>query len=310
MTRHRFRSSSRSGRLAALAGLCALLATLLVASPASAATFCAIAEDGSANLLLDETDGSTVVVSMNGDAIVINGAECGVPEIPANPDIPPQLNIHDEGDAKVDRVVFDLAQPFRVGDRLILIQLFVDADRDVFTVRGTGARDLVRLTSTNLTVDTVVGASTETGLFVSLRQADIDVNVDMRGGNDQFSMRQGLDGAWFTGGVRVKGQAGNDTMRGGPGAQLFIGGKGADTLVGAAGNDDLRGGGGRDTLVGGGGNDSIRGGGGIDTARGKAGADTFRMRDGRRDTVNGGKGRDACVCDANDRVRSIRDLTS
>jgi Ca2+-binding RTX toxin-like protein len=86
----------------------------------------------------------------------------------------------------------------------------------------------------------------------------------------------------------VIGTAGNDTLRGTAGDDLVYGGDGSDVILGAGGNDYLWGGHGDDRLVGGRGHDVLRGG---------YGADTILARDGTRDSVNGGPGRDRAFVD-------------
>ena len=85
----------------------------------------------------------------------------------------------------------------------------------------------------------------------------------------------------------------------------------ADHLTGTAANDVLYGLGGNDTLLGLGGNDVLYGGAGADTLNGGPGADriyggpgndVLRARDGRRDVVDCGAGRDTAYVDRLDRV--------
>ena len=78
---------------------------------------------------------------------------------------------------------------------------------------------------------------------------------------------------------RFVGTSRNDTLKGSP----FL-----DFIVGLRGDDVLRGGGGRDKLTGGAGRDVLEGG---------EGADTLIARDGRRDVVLGGKGKDSARVD-------------
>jgi len=77
---------------------------------------------------------------------------------------------------------------------------------------------------------------------------------------------------------------------------------GADRLVGTGGADLLRGGAGDDRLLGRGGNDTLVGGSGHDTLEGNAGNDRILARDGERDTVRCGRGRDSVVADRADVV--------
>jgi Ca2+-binding RTX toxin-like protein len=64
----------------------------------------------------------------------------------------------------------------------------------------------------------------------------------------------------------------------------------------------LLGGKGNDVLSGGPGNDVLDGGTGLDRLYGGPGNDTLRARDGQRDVVDCGPGRDAATVDRLDRV--------
>ena len=122
-------------------------------------------------------------------------------------------------------------------------------------------------------------------------------------GNDVLGGLGGNDCAY--------GGAGNDRLSGGSGADRLFGEGGADTLSGAAGNDRLSGASGNDKLTGGSGTDSLIGGAGADRLSGGTGTDTFSggagndrvtSRDGRRETVRCGAGRDTVTADRSDRV--------
>ena len=90
---------------------------------------------------------------------------------------------------------------------------------------------------------------------------------------------------------RFVGTARDDRLRGSP----FL-----DFLVGLRGDDVLRGLGGRDTLTGGAGRDRLDGG---------EGADTIIAKDGRRDVVIGGPGKDSARIDRGlDRVTGVERL--
>jgi Ca2+-binding RTX toxin-like protein len=131
-------------------------------------------------------------------------------------------------------------------------------------------------------------------------------------------------------GDRLDGHAGADSLIGGQGADCVLGGLGADTIEGNAGEDRLRGAGGSDQLRGGGGedrvlggygsdhlsggdgNDRLRGnrgddrlsgGSGQDRLRGGLGHDVIFARDGTRDLIGCGPGRDRAIVDHLDRVR-------
>jgi Ca2+-binding RTX toxin-like protein len=76
----------------------------------------------------------------------------------------------------------------------------------------------------------------------------------------------------------------------------------SDVLYGLGGNDTLLGLGGNDVLYGGVGADKLNGGPGADRLYGGPGNDVLRARDGRRDVVDCGPGRDTAYVDRLDRV--------
>jgi hypothetical protein len=128
--------------------------------------------------------------------------------------------------------------------------------------------------------------------------------IEGRGGLDRIDAGEGRD--------RVRGGAGNDRVNGGAGDDIYLrgdagndrvsGGAGNDSLSGGDGNDRLTGGAGDDTLSGGGGGDTLNGGAGRNSYQGRAGSDSINARNGVRETVNCGSGRDAATVDRNDRV--------
>jgi hypothetical protein len=85
-------------------------------------------------------------------------------------------------------------------------------------------------------------------------------------------------------------------------ADRLAGGPGADLLRGLAGDDVLLGRGGDDRLDGGGGGDRLVGGPGRDTLLGATGDDLVQARDGRRDAISCGPGRDRVEADRLDRI--------
>ncbi len=103
----------------------------------------------------------------------------------------------------------------------------------------------------------------------------------------------------------IHGTARDDVICGRGGNDVIHGRGGNDLLVGGAGNDRIYGGPGQDLLVGGAGSDLLNGGGGQDTLLGSGGADTLYARDGVRDVVNGGLGRDRARVDRADRLKSV-----
>jgi Ca2+-binding RTX toxin-like protein len=119
---------------------------------------------------------------------------------------------------------------------------------------------------------------------------------------------------------------GGCTIRGTPGADVIDGSNRRDIICGRGGNDIIHGLGGSDTIVGGGGNDRMSGGkkgdvlrggagkdrlsgaGGRDRYSGGGGRDTLTARDGVREQVKGGPGRDRGRLDRNDIRRSVEVL--
>ena len=89
----------------------------------------------------------------------------------------------------------------------------------------------------------------------------------------------------------LHGTAENDVVRAKEGDDLVAGGRGHDNLGGGPGNDSLLGGAGEDTILGGPGRDVIHGG---------SGNDRIWARDGERDVIDCGAGRDHLVADRSD----------
>src|SRR5215211_5262773 len=106
-------------------------------------------------------------------------------------------------------------------------------------------------------------------------------------GNDRIVGTNGSD--------RLSGRGGNDRISGRGGPDTLLGGRGNDVLFGDAGRDTLYGGPGDDLLLGGGGSDRLVGGGGRDVIIGGADNDAIVARDGLRDRISCGPGRDRVV---------------
>jgi Ca2+-binding RTX toxin-like protein len=126
------------------------------------------------------------------------------------------------------------------------------------------------------------------------------------GGDDRIVSGRGND--------RVYGGPGGDIAQAGGGNDLVYGEGGRDRLFGQSGNDQLYGGEGSDRLFGGLGNDVLAGGSLGDVLIGGVGADRLLgggnndiifARDGRRDWVNGGPGRDLVVRDRFDLLLAV-----
>ena len=94
----------------------------------------------------------------------------------------------------------------------------------------------------------------------------------------------------------ISGGPGDDVLDGGPGDDLMEGGDGEDLMGGESGADKLRGGADDDVLVGGPGRDALGGG---------SGRDLLNSRDGIRDDVQGGPGRDTGRVDPIDTVSGV-----
>lgn len=94
-------------------------------------------------------------------------------------------------------------------------------------------------------------------------------------------------------------------LTGTSGRDFLCGGAGVDVIDGGAGNDGLAGLAGADRVLGGAGNDTLRGDAGSDSLRGGAGNDVLNARDGMRDVVDGGAGKDVAAVDALDVVRRV-----
>lgn len=109
--------------------------------------------------------------------------------------------------------------------------------------------------------------------------------VDGGAGKDTLSGQGGDD--------RLRGDSGNDRVAGGSGSDILSGQNGKDSLDGNSGDDILRGGTGNDRIDPGAGNDRVEGGGGNDR---------ISARDGERDQIACGHGRDKVTADRNDQV--------
>ena len=128
------------------------------------------------------------------------------------------------------------------------------------------------------------------------------------GGNDRID---GLDGrdvlVGGPGDDLLVGSDGDDVLVGGAGRDELVGGVGADRLEGGEGLDRLVGGPGADLLLGGSLGDVLLGGAGRDVLVGGSGNDVLLARDGARDTVDGGPGRNTARVDRQlDRVSRAR----
>jgi Ca2+-binding RTX toxin-like protein len=113
-------------------------------------------------------------------------------------------------------------------------------------------------------------------------------------GNDRLHGVSGND--------RIGGSRGRDRINGGSGRDLIAAGSSNDRVSGDRGNDRINGNSGNDVLKGNSGKDRIVGGTGRDVVSGGSGSDRIDVRDGKRDRVNCGRGRDTVIADPKDRV--------
>ena len=101
----------------------------------------------------------------------------------------------------------------------------------------------------------------------------------------------------------IRGTNGPDVLRGTEMADTIKGLKGADRVLGRDGSDEVRGNRGADEVRGGGGPDEVYGGLASDSLYGRFGDDSLFAKDGVRDFVYCGPGRDRAVVDVRDRVQ-------
>lgn len=122
-------------------------------------------------------------------------------------------------------------------------------------------------------------------------------------GNDHVLGGAGDEEIWGgEGSDRIFAQSGANLVWGGAGDDLLVGADSNDALYGSTGNDQLRGRGGRDILFSDVGKDTLNPGAGRDVVHAGAGADLIKARDGSRDVIRCGPGRDRARVDALDRT--------
>lgn len=150
---------------------------------------------------------------------------------------------------------------------------------------GTSGNDRITRGAGNDTVNAGAGNDTVDG-------GPGNDTVDGGAGNDRLLGGLGND--------LLRGGLGNDSLLGGLGNDRLLGGAGNDRLGGGAGRDALDGGAGNDALDGGAGNDALKGGAGTNSYRGGAGNDTVNAKNGKKETVDCGAGRDTALADRSD----------
>lgn len=129
--------------------------------------------------------------------------------------------------------------------------------------------------------------------------------IDQNPGNNSATVTATVPGTLPTAracATAVNGTPKADRLRGGPAGDRIRGGGGNDVLRGLGGDDCLLGQVGNDRLLGGVGVDRLVGGKGKDRVSAGAGADVVRVRDGVRDVVKCGAGKDLVLADKSDRV--------
>jgi len=157
-----------------------------------------------------------------------------------------------------------------------------------------------------LGADTLIGAE---GLDLLSGDAGAD-KLFGGDGNDRLFGGAGNDRLYGNAGAdRVSGGLGNDRVSGDAGNDAVYGGDGNDNLTGGSGDDTVSGGAGADTISGGPGSDILIGGRGKDVIRGDAGNDTIHARDGQKDVINCGSGRDSVIADKVDVLRNCEKVT-
>jgi Ca2+-binding RTX toxin-like protein len=183
------------------------------------------------------------------------------------------------------------------GDNLLTAEFRVGGGSGGDTVTG------FRIAEGNGGDDDLTGDFVEGGAGDDTLRALGTFVVSLAGGpgNDTILGGRSFDG--------ISGGPGKDLVRGGPGRDFIDGGRGKDLLHGGPGPDTLAGGPDSDVIQGWTGRDRLFGGRGRDLVRGGRGNDSFFLRDGRRDTANGGGGSDRARIDNGlDRVRLIERL--
>jgi hypothetical protein len=191
------------------------------------------------------------------------------------------------------------------------------------TIVGTGGGDRIATADGGDEVQGLAGDDCISGEGGLDTLSGGDGDDELRGGKDNDTIDAG------TGADRAFGDSGQDTITGGGDRDVVYGGSGfdeisggeggdslygqadSDSLSGGAGNDRLSGGGEADQLSGGAGDDVLIGGGGNDIifdSRGHnrvdagSGSDAISVRNGARDVVRCGKGKDHVVADRGDRL--------
>ena len=211
-----------------------------------------------------------------------------------------------------------------------------DIAADSFHLSRTGQRDLAALTfpvafaepkdpppppafkgCPATTINTIIGTSNRNPITGTVRADRIlaragNDTVDGLAGDDCIDLSLGNDIAWGgPGRDLIRGGSGKDRVSGGPDPDVLSGGPNVDRITAGTGNDVVTGGSSNDALLGNSGNDRVNGDSGNDRLNGGAGRDRLsansgndkiNSRDGQRDRVFCGKGRDRVTADQLDKV--------
>lgn len=189
--------------------------------------------------------------------------------------------------------------------------VLVGTDADENRLDGTAAGDDIALvggddrSSAAEGDDCVAGGDGDDGLSGNVG----DDLVQGMAGEDRVFGREGDD--------RLSGNSSDDRVIGGEGNDLIFGREDDDRLSGNGGDDLVRGGDGDEVIFGRDGDDRISGNAGADTIQanrgrdrvfGREGNDRIRVRDGVREVVDCGSGRDTVAADRLDVLRNCESV--
>jgi Ca2+-binding RTX toxin-like protein len=250
------------------------------------------------------TDDETLTIIRNGDAIEVEGSNCGDATV-SNTDrividattAKVQVNIHlgqglfrpgfseEPGDS--DEVEFDIDLD---DDDLLRINLG-DADLNMRVGGGEATEP-----ETRVNFNAEEGEAGEEGvdadLVVDRLTESIIGSGSAEGGGVEIDGSGGLGtGQAFPWGLYIVGGFGDDRIVGGDGPDIVYGGLGDDYIWGMSGRDRLRGAVGNESMWGGPDRDFLRGNRGVDHIFGLGGPDLI-IGGGARDPLSGGTGED------------------
>jgi Ca2+-binding RTX toxin-like protein len=228
--------------------------------------------------LTADADSATLVRS--GDAISVNGGNCGVATV-NNTD-----TIFIAGGFGHRSLTVDLSggqfapgatsESAGISEIEIVSDLGPDPSLDSVIISGAAGADNIRVGTSGVNLN----GDGDADIFFNAPSQNLALfTVLGAGGDDTISAAGDLGtGSPWPAAITLDGGAGNDTVTGGAGPDTLIGGDGNDTLNGGPGDETIGGGAGNDTLSGGAGNDTISGGDGddiFDEGSAANGADVF-----------------------------------